>query len=198
VSALILASASAARARLLADAGVDIERDPAAIDESAIKRECRRAGWSASECAARLAEAKARAVGLRHPDRLVLGADQLLDCDGEWFDKPKDLAEARRQLQSLAGRTHELVTAAAVLRDGEVLWQALERPRVTLRRCSESFLDRYLAAMGDRALKTVGGYELEGIGAQLMARIEGDYFAILGLPLLPLLDFLRGAGALPS
>jgi septum formation protein len=195
---LILASASATRARLLADAGIAAESDPAAIDEGAIKRECRRDGRSTSECAAHLADAKARAVAARHPGSLVLGADQLLDCDGEWFDKPKDLAEARRQLQSLRGRTHELVTAAAVLRDDEPMWQVVERPRVTLRRFSDSFLDRYLAAMGERALKTVGGYELEGIGAQLMTQIEGDYFAILGLPLLPLLDFLRGAGALPS
>ena len=198
MSTLILASASAARARLLADAGVEAERDPAAIDESAIKHACRHAGRGAADCAMQLAEAKACAVTARHRQELVLGADQLLDCDGEWFDKPKDLAEARHQLRALNGRTHELVTAAAVLRDDKVLWRTLERPRVTLRQSSENFLDRYLAALGERALKTVGGYELEGLGAQLIARIEGDYFAILGLPLLPLLEFLRGAGALPT
>jgi septum formation protein len=195
---LILASASAARARLLADAGIDAERDPADIDEAAVKRECRRERQSASDCAARLADAKARAVATRHPDRLVLGADQLLDCGGEWFDKPVSLADARDQLCSLRGRTHELATAAAVTRNGEILWRALAMPRLTMRPFSDAFLDHYLAAMGDRVLKTVGGDELEGLGAQLMAKIEGDYFAILGLPLLPLLAFLRETSAVPS
>jgi septum formation protein len=198
VSVLVLASASAARARLLADAGIDAERDPADIDEAAIKRECRRDRQSAADCAARLAEIKARTVAVRHPDRLVLGADQLLDCDGDWFDKPGSLSDARNQLRALRGRTHELATAAAVIRNGDILWRALAKPRLTMRHFSDAFLDRYLATIGDRALKTVGGYELEGPGAQLMAKIEGDYFAILGLPLLPLLDFLRETGAVPS
>jgi septum formation protein len=198
VSILVLASASVARARLLADAGIDAERDPADIDEAAIKRECRRDRQSAADCATQLAETKARTVAVRHPGRLVLGADQLLDCEGEWFDKPRSLADARDQLCSLRGRTHELATAAAVIRNGEILWRALATPRLTMRHFSDAFLDRYLAGMGDRALKTVGCYELEGLGAQLMAKIEGDYFAILGLPLLPLLDFLRDAGAVPS
>jgi len=198
MSALILASASAARKRLLADAGVAAETEPAAIDESAIKQECRRAGRASGDCALRLAEAKARAVAARHQDRLVLGADQLLDCDGEWFDKPRDKADARDQLQRLRGRSHELVTAATVVRNSERLWHALDTPRVTLRVFSDAFLDRYLETMGERVLKTVGGYELEGLGAQLMEKVEGDYFAILGLPLLPLLHFLRGAGALAA
>lgn len=198
MSALILASASAARKRLLADAGVAAEIDPADIDESAIKDECRRNRRSSSECATRLAEAKARAVAIRHQGSLVLGADQLLDCDGEWFDKPRDRSEARDQLQRLRGRSHELVTVATVVRENERLWQATERPRVTVRTFSDAFLDRYLDAMGERVLKTVGGYELEGLGAQLMEKIEGDYFAILGLPLLPVLHFLRSAGALAA
>jgi septum formation protein len=201
MSALILASASAARQRVLADAGVVAETDPADpadIDESAIKKECRRTGRSSTECATRLAEAKARAVAARHQGRLVLGADQLLDCEGEWFDKPRDRAEARDQLRRLRGRSHELVTVATVVRDEERLWQATERPRATMRAFSDAFLDHYLDAMGERVLKTVGGYELEGLGAQLMERVEGDYFAILGLPLLPLLHFLRGAGALAA
>jgi septum formation protein len=198
MSVLVLASASAARQRLLADAGVVAETDPADIDESAIKEECRSTGRSSIECATRLAEAKARAVAARHQGRLVLGADQLLDCDGEWFDKPRDHAEARGQLKRLRGRSHELVTAATIVRDGQRLWQAVEQPRVTMRNFSDAFLDRYLDATGERVLKTVGGYELEGIGAQLMERVEGDYFAILGVPLLPLLDFLRGAGALAA
>jgi septum formation protein len=196
MSALILASASAARKRLLADAGVAAETDPADIDEAAIKEECRREGRLSTECATRLAEAKARAVAVRHQDTLVLGADQLLDCAGEWFDKPRDRAEARDQLQRLRGRSHELVTATTVVRNDERLWQAVETPRVTMRAFSDAFLDRYLDTMGERVLKTVGGYELEGLGAQLMEKIEGDYFAILGLPLLPLLGFLRERGAI--
>jgi nucleoside triphosphate pyrophosphatase len=195
---LILASASAARRRLLADAGIVAETDPADIDESAIKAECRRAGRSSADCAARLAEAKARAVAARRPGELVLGADQLLDCAGEWYDKPRDREEARDQLRRLRGRSHELVTAAAIIRGDERLWHAVERPRVTIRAFSDTFLERYLDAMGERVLKTVGGYELEGLGAQLMEKVEGDYFAILGLPLLRLLHFLRGAGALAA
>jgi septum formation protein len=195
---LILASASAARRRLLADAGIVAETDPADIDESAIKAECRRAGGSSADCAARLAEAKARAVAARRPGELVLGADQLLDCAGEWYDKPRDREEARDQLRRLRGRSHELVTAAAIVLGDERLWHAVERPRVTIRAFSDTFLERYLDAMGERVLKTVGGYELEGLGAQLMEKVEGDYFAILGLPLLPLLHFLRGAGALAA
>lgn len=150
------------------------------------------------DCAGLLAEAKARAVAARHRGALVLGADQMLECGGAWFDKPANLEEARAQLEALNGTRHELVTAAAIVRDDAVLWRALERAHLTMRRFSDDFLDRYLAAMGRRVLATVGGYELEGLGAQLMARIEGDYFAILGLPLLPLLDFLRGAGALET
>ena len=198
MSALILASASTSRKRLLADAGIAAETDPADIDESIIKHECRRTGRSSTECATRLAEAKALAIAARHRDRLVLGADQLLDCDGEWFDKPRDVAEARDQLHRLRGRTHELVTAATVVRNKEPLWQAVERPRVTMRAFSDTFLDNYLASVGDRVLGTVGCYELERLGAQLMEKVEGDYFAILGLPLLPLLNFLRGAGALAA
>lgn len=198
MSILVLASGSTARQRLLAEAGIAAETDPADIDESAIKQECRRTGRSSSDCAMQLAAAKARAVAVRHRDQLVLGADQLLDCDGEWFDKPADLAAARDQLTQLRGRTHELVTAAAVVRNDATLWQTVERPRVTMRAFSDAFRDQYLAAVGPRALKTVGAYEFEGMGAQLMEKIEGDYFAILGLPLLPLLHFLRRAGALAS
>lgn len=198
MSVLVLASASAIRARLLANAGIDAAIDPAAVDEARIKRESRDQGRDAGECAALLAEAKARDVAARHPGVLVLGADQMLQCEQRWFDKPADLGEARQQLQALNGRQHELVAAAAIVRDGRLLWRAVERPLLTMRRFSEAFLDRYLAAMGKRALSTVGGYELEGLGAQLMARIEGDYFAILGLPLLPLMAFLREEDALAS
>ena len=198
MSALVLASSSAIRARMLAAAGVDAIIDPAAIDEARIKAESRAAGRDAGDCAMLLAEAKAKDVAGRHRGALVLGADQMLECDGRWFDKPRDLDEARAQLQALNGRTHCLITAAVVVRDGGVLWRAVETALLTMRRISEAFLDRYLAAMGKRVLATVGGYELEGLGAQLMTRVEGDYFAILGLPLLPLLAFLREDGALAA
>jgi septum formation protein len=198
VSALVLASSSAIRARMLAAAGVDAIIDPAAIDEARIKAESRAAGGDAGDCAQLLAEAKAKDVAGRHRGALVLGADQILECDGRWVDKPRDLDEARAQLQTLSGRTHRLITAAAVVRDSAVLWRAIENARLTMRLLSETFLDRYLAAMGKRVLTTVGGYELEGLGAQLMTRVEGDYFAILGLPLLPLLAFLREDGALAA
>jgi septum formation protein len=194
----VLASSSAIRARLLAAAGVDAIIDPAAIDEARIKAESRAAGKEAGDCAVLLAEAKAKDVAGRHRGALVLGTDQMLECDGRWFDKPRDMDEVRAQLQALSGRTHRLVTAAVVVRDGVVLWRAIETALLTMRRISEAFLDRYLGAMGKRVLTTVGGYELEGLGAQLMARIEGDYFAILGLPLLPLLAFLRDDGALAA
>jgi len=198
VSALVLASSSAIRARMLAAAGVDAIIDPAAIDEARIKAGSQAAGGDAGSCAQLLAEAKAEHIAGRHRGALVLGADQILECDGRWFDKPRDLEEARAQLQALSGRTHRLITAAAVVRDSAVLWRAIETARLTMRRVSEAFLDRYLAAMGKRVLATVGGYELEGLGAQLMTRVEGDYFAILGLPLLPLLAFSREDGALAA
>jgi septum formation protein len=196
VSALVLASASVARARLLEASGVGVTIDPAAIDEAHIKTEQRARGASAGDCALRLGEAKALAVVPRHPGALVLGADQMLECGDEWFDKPASLEEARGQLRALGGREHTLATAAAVVRDEHVLWRHVEHPRVTLRRFSDAFLDFYLDAMGSQVLRSVGGYEFEGLGAQLVARIEGDYFAILGLPLLPLLEFLRAEGAL--
>jgi septum formation protein len=196
VKGLVLASASAARARLLEASGVGAIIEPAAIDDTRIKREQRARGAAAEDCALLLAEAKARAVALRHPGALVLGADQMLECGAAWLDKAANLEEARGQLRTLSGREHILVTAAAVVRGEQVLWRHVERPRVTLRRFSDAFLDSYLDAMGSRVLQSVGGYELEGLGAQLVERVEGDYFAILGLPLLPLLEFLRAQGAL--
>lgn len=196
MSDLVLASASAARARLLEAGGVRVTIDPAAIDEARIRREQRARGAAAEDCALLLAEAKASAVMPRHPGALVLGADQMLECGAARLDKAANIEEARRQLRMLGGREHILVTAAAVARDEQVLWRHVERPRVTLRRFSDAFLDFYLDAMGNRVLQSVGGYELEGLGAQLVAHFEGDYFAILGLPLLPLLEFLRAQGAL--
>jgi septum formation protein len=193
---LILASASTTRAALLERAGLALRCEPAAVDEEAIKSSFRAAGAEAGICAASLAEAKAERVSLRHPGALVIGADQILVCGGTWFDKPRDRDEARAHLRALRGRAHELVTAACVMRNGAILWHVVDRPRLEMRDFSDEFLARYLAETGDAVLASVGAYQLEGKGVQLFARIDGDFFSILGLPLLPLLDFLRGAGAL--
>lgn len=195
---IVLASASTARAALLRAAGVAVEIECAALDEDEIKIAFRREGRSATDCATALAEAKAKRVAQRRAGALVIGADQILSCEGVWFDKPKDRDEARAQLLALRGKSHALVTAVAAVRDGTVLWHHVDEPRLIMRRFSDAFLDRYLATAGDGLLGSVGAYQLEGLGAQLFARIDGAYFSILGLPLLPLLDFLRGRGALAS
>jgi septum formation protein len=195
---LVLASASRARRHILAAAGLEVTVVPADLDERAIKTRAHRDGLAADRCAVLLAEAKAAHVAQRHPGVLAIGADQMLECDGAWLDKPRDPAEARTQLALLRGRTHTLHAAVAVAADGLVQWREVEPARLTMRDFSDAFLDRYVAAMGERLCETVGAYQLEGLGAQLFARIEGDYFAILGLPLLPLLGFLRERGAIAA
>jgi len=191
---LVLASQSAARATVLRAAGLAFEQRPARIDEAAIKASMR--DGSADECALMLAGLKAARI--RGTDGLVIGADQLLVCDGEWFDKPTDLYAARSQLLQLRGRSHELVTAVVCHRDGQEIWRYATWPRLKMRTFSEAFLDAYLEAEGDAVLGSVGAYRLEGLGVHLFERIEGDHSAILGLPLLPLLGFLRQHGVLTS
>ena len=196
--AIVLASASAARAALLRAAGVAFNIAPAAIDESRIKEEARRAGDSALSCAVALAIEKAIVVSRHNQQALVVGADQVLVAGTEWFDKPCDLAEARAQLLALRGRSHELATAVCVAQAGVPVWRATSVPELTMRMFGEEFLDAYLAAEGEALLGSVGAYRLEGRGAQLFARIAGDQFAVVGLPLLELLGFLRERGAMPS
>lgn len=195
---IVLASASPARAGMLAAAGVPFAADPAAVDEASVKHAMKADGAAADAVAEALAALKAQQVARRHPGLLVVGADQMLVCGGRWFDKPADAAEAREQLLGLRGRTHELVTAAVVVRDAEVLWHHVELARLTVRPFTEAFLDFYLDAMGGTVRRSVGGYAVEGLGAQLFSRIEGSHYAVLGLPLLPLLDFLRGHGVIPE
>ena len=195
--AVVLASASAARARLLGAAGVAFDTIPAAIDEAALRAALRAEGASAGDAAIALAELKAtRVASASGADVLVLGSDQILTLDGDWLEKPADLAAARRQLDALNGRRHELWTAAVGVRDGRRVWHVVREARLWLRPCSAAFLDAYVARMGEALLGSLGAYHVEGSGAQLFARIDGDLFAIQGLPLLDVLEFLRGHGAL--
>lgn len=197
-TAMILASESPARRRLLEAAGVPFAAVGAQVDEEELKLALKAEGASPEQAAEALAELKARKVSLKHPGALVIGGDQLLVCDGAWFDKPRDAAEAAAHLAQLQGRTHRLVTSIVAFRDGERLWHHQEAPRITLRRLTPEAIQRYLAAAGPGVLKSVGVYHLEGLGAQLMLRIEGDHFAVQGLPLLPLLEFLRLNKAIPT
>jgi septum formation protein len=194
---VILASASATRARLLAAAGITLEQRPAAVDEDAIREALRAEGATPADTAVALAELKAARVASQASAAvIVLGADQILSCEDRWFAKPLDLAEARAQLEALAGRRHELATAVVAFRGGARIWHSVTVARLWLRPCSSAFLDDYLAAIGEQALGSVGAYQIEGPAVQLFARVEGDRFAIQGLPLLEVLEFLRAQGVL--
>jgi septum formation protein len=193
---LVLASKSAARRALLEAAGIPLELHPAEIDERAV--ESGAAADNATAVAALLAVAKASAIGAKMPGRLVLGADQTLTLEGQRFSKPTDRAAAADQLRALRGRTHLLHSAAALVRDRTVLFEHVDTARLTMRAFSDAFLEAYLDAAGGDAFASVGGYQLEGLGVQLFERVEGDYFTILGLPLLPILEFLRRDGCLAA
>lgn len=189
---LILASQSPARAALLRAAAIPFEVRPAFIDEDQIKRECWATNLSAQDTAIRLAQLKARRITA--PGLMVLAADQLLVCDGSWFDKPPTLAAAHHHLLLLRGRPHDLVTAMVLFQDGAEIWRHIATPRLHMRDLSDAFIDEYLAIEGEALLTTVGAYRLEGLGIHLFDRIAGEHSAILGLPLLPLLNFMRNAG----
>ncbi|WP_245211623.1 Maf family protein [Neoroseomonas oryzicola] len=195
---IVLASASTARRAVLEAAGLRFEALPAAVDEAEIKAAAQAEGIPPADAALMLADAKAERIARRDPEALVIGCDQLLVCEGVWFDKPADLPAARAQLQALRGRTHDLVTAVVCHRHGGRVWQHVAVPRMTMRDFSNAFLDAYLAAEGEVLTRSVGAYRLEGLGAQLFARIQGDQPAILGVPLLPLLAFLRQHGVLAT
>ncbi len=193
---LILASGSAARRLMLEAAGLTFEIIPAGIDEAAIRATMMadNACVEASDIAAVLAAEKAVSIARRHPDALVIGSDQVLALGSRFFSKAGSMSDARDTLDRLRGRTHELVSAVALAQGEDVVWHALDTARMTMRRFSDEFLGAYLTRMGARALGSAGGYELEGLGVQLFERIEGDYFTILGMPLLPLLGELRQRG----
>jgi septum formation protein len=192
---LILASASPARQTMLRDAGLKCFAIPAGLDEAAIKRSFT---GDAGGLALALASAKAAMVAKTYPHALVIGADQLLVCGEEKFDKPADMTQAAAQLRFLSGRTHTLVTSVCVHKGESRIWAHTDQARLTMRPLSDAFIAQYLKTEGAAVLGCVGTYRLEGLGAQLFASIAGDFFTILGLNLLPLLGFLREAGALPS
>src|SRR5689334_5975700 len=191
---LVLASGSAVRRKLLEAAGIPVEARPASLDERAVEASAPRDDPSA--VASLLARAKALWVAEEVSGRLIVGADQTLALGNRRFDKPADRAAARVQLKALAGRTHELHAAVAVARGADVLFEHVAVARLTMRPLSDAFLDRYLDAAGTAVTASVGGYQLEALGVHLFERIEGDHFTILGLPLLPLLAYLRAEGSL--
>lgn len=191
---LVLASGSATRRALMMAAGVVFDVVHPAVDEDVIKAAMRAEGESAEVAALALADAKAASVA--DDAAVVVGADQILVCEGEWFDKPADLAAARAQLMQLRGLRHELVTAVTCWRGGERVWWEVARPVLRMRAFSAGFLDAYLAAEGDAVLGSVGAYRLEGLGVQLFDAVEGEQAAVLGLPILGLLGFLRGVGVI--
>ncbi|MCO4052916.1 MAG: septum formation inhibitor Maf [Bosea sp.] len=200
-AAMVLASGSATRRDMLHSAGLPLDVRPADLDERALEAAL---GHDAAPeaVAAALAAGKARAVAAMMPGRIVLGADQTLSCEGRRFHKPANGAEARAQLEALAGRRHSLASAYALVRDGHLLASGHAIAHLTMRPLKPGFLDAYLdaclAAAGDAPLASVGGYQLERLGAHLFRSVEGDHFTILGLPLLAVLDALRALGALES
>lgn len=190
---LILASASQGRAQILRDVGLDFEIRPADIDESAVRQALavKDSEVEAADVAEILARTKAERISAENPDALVIGADQVLSLEGKIFEKPKDMNEARETLFELSGKSHTLHAAISVAEQGNTVWHVTDHAVLTMRVLSPEFVGRYLAAAGDRVCQSVGAYQIESFGLHLFDTIEGDYFTILGLPLLPLLRVLR-------
>jgi len=197
LSRVILASGSQTRADMLRNAGLDFTVQPASVDEDEIKQSLITEGISPHEIAEVLAELKARAVSSSQPDALVIGADQLLVKDGHVFSKATNRGDAEITLAAFSGGEHTLISAIVIYQNGQAIWRVFDQAKLTVRPLSETFIQRYLDALADDAYWSVGCYQLEGLGSQLFTKIEGDYFTVLGLPLFPLLDFLRRHGHMP-
>jgi septum formation protein len=193
---LILASSSPTRREMLSAAKITFEVVPPDVDEDAVKDAALAKGERIDDIALRLAEAKAKNVAARHPDALVLGADQVLVCGGKLFSKAKTMEDARETLRAFRGRTHRLISAAALVSGHQILWGGSDAARLTVREFSEGFLDAYLKAEGDSILGSVGCYRIEAAGVHLFEQIEGDQFTIRGLPFMALLESLREQGIL--
>lgn len=195
---LILASASPSRRRMLEAAGLEIHAEPSRVDEEEMKLSGRAAGMQPAEVAEALADLKAAKLARKYAGAHVIGADQMLECEGRWFDKPADAADAAAHLRALAGRTHHLYSAVVLFHNGTRIWHHIGKASLTMRPLSDEFITQYLAAAGPDVLGCAGAYMVEGLGAHLFTRIQGDHFTIQGLPLLPLLDFLRQRRLLPA
>ncbi len=195
---LILASSSKARHSMLTNAGVACEAIASMIDEDGYKQSMKAEGASAAEAAETLAEMKALRMYRQQPDGIVIAADQMLECNGIWFDKPRDRDNTRAQLRALRGKTHQLISAAVIYKEGSRIWGTIDTAHLTVRNFTDEWLEDYLDATGEEIYNCVGGYQLEGIGAQLFTEVRGDYFTVLGLPLLPLIGFLRDHGILKA
>ena len=195
---LVLASASASRRAMLKNAGIDCRAEAADIDEAAVKTTLQNQGAAPEEISERLAQDKALVLSKKYPGAIILGADQLLVCAGRIFDKPRDRAEAENHLRFFRGKSHMLYTSYALVREGKVLISETERPALTMRDFSDEFLANYIEKSGDKILKSVGCYLLEDLGPQLFSEINGDYFSILGLPLLGVMENLRKLNILKS
>ena len=191
---LVLASGSASRRALMQAAGLRFEVVAAAVDEAALKEAAQAEGLQAGDAAVLLADAKARAVNRRHPDALVIGSDQLLVCGGRWFDKPRDMAEAATHLRAFSDCQHQLINGTVAWRNGQRIWQNVAVATLTVRPLSDPFITAYLNAEGEALLTTVGAYRMEGLGIHLFTGAQGEHGTILGLPMLPLLAFLRQHG----
>jgi septum formation protein len=191
---LVLASSSRSRRQLLANAGLVFDVDPPGVDEPEATRSLIAERTSPQKIAETLAGMKALRVSSRRPQALVVGGDSTLAANGRLFEKPPTMEAARRQLLALSGQTHELFSSVVVAKGGARIWHWSERARLTMKPFSEPFVDAYLARAGEAVLSSVGAYQLEALGAHLFSRVDGDYFTILGLPLLPLLSFLAGHG----
>lgn len=193
---IILASGSAIRAKMMRDAGVNFAVDVPRVDEETILRSLEAEGAKPADIADTLAEYKARRIADKNPNSIVIAADQVLACNGQIYAKPKDMAEARDHLNALKGQGHQLLSAVVVYEDAKPIWRHVGRAQLAMREFSDAFLNDYLQKAGEDILHCVGCYQLESHGVNLFSRVQGDYFTILGLPLLEVLAFLRTRGAL--